>query len=115
MARVGGVEDGVDYGHVPDRVFDGDRDFSAFQNGFGEGIALQGVLIAGGEGLCSDAAAEQISTVVDKEASGTIHRCVEGNLNLDAPMCAKEVDTLVRNQLRTASEDGLAAGEVENR
>jgi len=42
--------------------------------------------------------------VVDKEASGTIHRRVEGNLDLDATASAKEVDALVRDQLRTAGE-----------
>ena len=34
-----------------DGVFDGDRNFGVIQNRFGEGIALQRVLIADGEGL----------------------------------------------------------------
>ena len=92
----------------------GDGNFGVFQNRFGEGIALQGVLIADGEGLRGDAVAEQIATVVDEEASGAIDRRVEGDLDLDASAGAEEVDALVRDQLRTAGEDGLAAGEVEN-
>src|SRR5208337_1306098 len=113
LARVGRVEDGLDYSHVFYGVFDRDGNFSVIDNRFGEGIALQGVLIADGEGFGGNAVTEQIAVVVDEEAGGTIHRCVEGNLDLDATAGAKEVDALVRDQLRTAGENGLAPREVE--
>ena len=58
---------------------------------------------------------EEIAAVVDEKASGTVQRRVEGDLDLDAAASAKEVDALVRDQLRAAGEDGLAAREVENR
>src|ERR1017187_2662595 len=113
LARVGRVEDGFDYGHVLDGVFDRDRNFGAIDNRFGEGIALQGVLIADGKGFGGNAVTEQIAAAVDQEAGGTIHRRVEGNLDLEATASAKEVDALVRDQLRTAGENGLAPREVE--
>ena len=87
----------------------GDRNFSVFQNGFGERIALQGVLIADGEGFRGDASAEEVAAVVDEEASGAVDRRVEGDFDLNASARAEEVDALVGDQLRAAGEDGLAA------
>ena len=43
-----------------------------------------------------------------------VRRCIEGDLELDAATCAKEVDVLVRHQLGATCEDGLAGREVEN-
>src|SRR5208337_2402282 len=80
LARFGRVEDGFDYGHVLYGVFERDGNFGAIDNRFGESIALQRVLIADREGFGGDAAAKHVTAVVDKEASGTIHRRVEGNL-----------------------------------
>ena len=56
---------------------------------------MQGVLIADGEGLCGDATTTDVAAVVYEETSGAVDRCVEGNLDLDAPAGAYKVDVLV--------------------
>jgi hypothetical protein len=109
------VKDCFNYGHVLNGVLDGDGNFSVFQNGFGEGITLQSVLIADGEGFSGDASAEEVTSIVDEEASGAVNRHVERDFELNAPARAEEVNALVGDQLRTASKDGLAGGEIENR
>ena len=115
MTGFGGVEDGLDDRHVLDGVFDGNGDFRVFQDSLGEGVGLQGVLIADGKGLRRDTAAEEVAPVVDEEARGAVGRRVEGDFHLDAPTGAEKLDALVGDQLRAASEDGLAVGKVENR
>jgi hypothetical protein len=40
LACVDGVEDSLDDSHVLDGVFDGNGDFSVFQDGLGEGVGL---------------------------------------------------------------------------
>jgi hypothetical protein len=57
LARLGGAEDGFNYGHVSDRVFKGDWHLSAFADSLGECLALQGVLIARWESFCRNPAA----------------------------------------------------------
>lgn len=75
---------------------------------------MQCVLIADGEGFRGDAGSEEIATVVDEDAGGTVGWGVEGYLDLDAATRAEEVNALVWDQLRAASEDRLSAGEIEN-
>src|SRR5208282_5046138 len=102
-----GVEDGIDDGHVRDGVFDRDGNLRVFEDGPGEGVALQCVLVAGREGFGGDSAAGKIARGVDENASGTIWRRVDRDFDLDAAPRAEEVDALVWNQLRAAGEDGV--------
>src|SRR5271165_2544293 len=95
LIRIGGAEDGIEDSHIPEAVFERDRDFGVFQNCLGKGVALHRVLIGGGEGLRGDAAAVEVSAVVDEEACGMIQRRVERDLDLDAPARAQEVYALV--------------------
>ena len=115
MARFGRPEDGFDDGHVGDGFFERDRNLAAFEDCARERVALHGVLIGGREFLDLDSAAEEFAGFIDEDAGGTIVRSVEGNLDFDSALRAEELDPLVRDQLRAASEDGLAAGEVEHR
>src|ERR1035437_2888860 len=103
LTGFGGVEDGLDDSHVLDGVFDGNGDFSVLQNSLGEGVGLQGVLLADGKGLRRDTAAEEVAPVVDEEARGAVGRRVEGDFHLDAPTGAEKLDALVGDQLRAAS------------
>ena len=107
MARVSGAKNGFDDGHVADGVLEGDGNFGAFQNRFGEGVALQGVLIADRKCFRNDALAKEVASIVDEEASRAVNRGVEGNFDLHASAGAEEVDALIRDQLRAASKDRL--------
>src|SRR5665213_4096675 len=108
------MEDGFNDSHVLDGVFNGNGNFSIFQNSLGKRIPLQRVLIADGKGFCLDAAAGWVSAAVDKKTSRPVGRRVEWNFNFDTPSGTEEMDALVGDQLRAAGEDGLAAGEIEN-
>ena len=109
------MEDGVDDGHIGDALFEGYGDGCAFEDGAGEGFALEGVLVAGGEGFSGDAGAEDVAAVVDEEAGGAFAGCVEGDLDFDAAFGSEEMDALVRDELGAAGEDGVAGREVEDR
>src|ERR1700685_1074660 len=99
LAGLGGGEDGFDDGHVGNAFFEGDRDGSALEDGAGEGVALERVLIDGGEGFGGDAGAEDVAAVVDEDACGAFARRIEGDLDVDAAFGSVEMDALVRDEL----------------
>lgn len=114
MASLGRLEDGFDYGHILDGVFEGDGDFGVFEDGSGEGVALKRVLVAGGEGFCGDAGAENVLAIVDEDAGRTVGWGVEGDFDFDAACGAEEMHALVGDELGAAGEDGVAVAEVEH-
>jgi hypothetical protein len=109
------VEEGFDDGHIFDCVFERDGDFGVFEDCFGECVALQRVLIANGEGFGGKAVAEEVFAIVDEEACGPVWRRIERDFYLNASTGPEELDPLVGHDLRAAGEDGLTAGEVQNR
>ncbi len=113
FARVGGLKDGIDYRHVLDGVFEGNGDFSIFENRLGEGIALQGVLIADWEGFGGAASAKEVSAIVDEEARRAVQRGVERDFDLDASSGAEKVYALVGDKLRAAGKNRMAGREVK--
>ena len=114
LARLSRPEDCIDYSHIRDGVLDRHRNFSVIQNGLGKSIALQRVLVARRKSFRGDAAAREIARAVNEKLGGAVERGVDGDLDFDPATGAEEVDALVRNQLRAAGKDGVAAGEVEN-
>src|SRR3954463_15435214 len=114
-ARFGRAEHCLDDGHVGDCVFQRHGHFAAFENRLGEFVALDGVLIGGGEFLGHDAAAEDIAGLIDEEARGPVLGGVEGNLDLDAPLGAEIMHPLIGNHLGAAGEYRLPAGKIHHR
>jgi len=53
------------------------------------------------------ATSEEIAAIIDEETRGAVWRRIEGNFDLDASLCAEEVNPLIGNQLRAAGEDCL--------
>ena len=78
LVGTGGGENCIDDGHVGDAFFEGDGDGDVFEDGAGEGVALEGVLVGGGEGFGFYAGAEDVAAVVDEEACGAVGRGIEG-------------------------------------
>ncbi len=109
------MEDCFDDGHVLDRVFDSHGNFAAVQNGLGESIALERVLVADGKRFRGDAASGKVAAVVDENASWPVGRSVEWDFDFDASPSPQKLHPLVGNQLRAARKDRLTAGEIENR
>src|SRR5260370_14393690 len=114
LAGCAGAEDSSDHRHVFDCIPKGNRNLGAVQDRAGEGITLNRVLVADRESLGGDAAAEDIASVVDQNAGGPIRGSVERDLDLDASLRAKDVDSLVGHELRAAREDGLSQGKIED-
>ena len=108
----GGEGEGVEDAHVGDGGFEGDGDFGVVEDGAGEGVALESVLVDGGEGFYGDAGAEEVAGGVDLDARGAVGRGVEGDFELDAAGGAEGLDALAGDELGAAGEEGLAGGEV---
>ena len=115
LVGTGGGENCIDDGHVGDAFFEGDGDGDVFEDGAGEGVALECVLIDDGESFGGDAGAEEIAAVVNDDACGAIGRRVIGDLDFDAAFSPVEMNALERDELRAAGEDGVACREVEER
>ena len=78
-------------------------------------IALKRVLIADREGFGGESAAEEVLAIVDEEACRSVQRRIERDFDLNASTGPEELNPLVGDKLRAAGEDGLTAGEVQNR
>jgi hypothetical protein len=114
LPRLSGAENRFDHGHVFDCVLQRNGDCDGSADGLGEDVALNRILVAGGEFFRDDAAAEQIAAVVDEDAAGTVVGGVEGDFDFDAAARAQEVAALVGHELRAASESRLAGGKIED-
>ena len=104
-----------DYGFddldVLDSVGDGGWYWEVFEDGFGKKIALDGVLIGGGD---LDAFDGFVAALEEKNA-WCIWWGVEGDVDFDSAFGAKDVNALVGGDLCGASEGGGAAvAEVEH-
>ena len=94
----------------------GDGDGCVVENGFGEGIALKGVLVGGGKSFNLDVRAEEVGAGIDEDARGAVGRNVDRDFDFDAAFAAEELEALVGRELRAAGEGGVAASrELEHR
>src|SRR5258706_14726258 len=105
----------VDHRHVTQRVFESYRGRAAFADGATEEIALQGVLVAGGNRFHLATTAGKIAAVVDEDVCGLARRSVERNLRLDAAFRAVKAHALLQRHLRAAREDAMSGRELEHR
>src|SRR5206468_114281 len=108
------AEDGLDHSHVLDAVPNRDRDFAAFPDGPGKHVALNRVLVAGGEGLSGDTAAEKFSAIVDKNSGWPVFGGIERNLDLDASLRPQKMHPLVMDKLCAAGKSGLPGRKLKH-
>ena len=94
------AETGVDHSHVGDGVLEGEFERRLAQDGARKGVALQRILIAGGEFLAPCARAEQVDAGIDRDSRRPVHRRVEGNADFDASCLSRDRDVLMAGQLR---------------
>src|SRR5690242_8486984 len=106
--RFGGTKNRLNHRHIADRVLDGNRNVPIATNGARKYVSLNSVLIASFEALCAHTTAEHITAVIDKYSARPVVRCVEGYFDFYPALCAEELHSLVRNELRAACEDTLA-------
>src|ERR1044072_6756509 len=102
-SRFGRPENGIDDGHVAQRILQRHRGLAPFPDGAAEPVSLQGVLVAGGALLDARAeppGARKSATVVEEDAGDSARRGVEGNLRLHAALRAEKAHALLPRDLR---------------
>src|SRR5438067_1655766 len=108
-------KDRLDDRHVGYGIFEGHGNFGAFADSFCKSIALNRVLVARGNGFLTDSSSKNILPVVYENFARAVVWRVEGNLNFDASLGAQKLHALIRNELRAASEHGMARRKLHHR
>src|SRR5579883_549174 len=87
----GAAQDGVNDAHIGDGIFNRRGHVRVVEDRLSEGIALEGVLVADLKRDLID-----LAVVFVPDFAGPVGRSIEGDFNLDAPGCAKDIHALVR-------------------
>src|SRR5436309_10986686 len=103
------LENGLDDFHIGDSVLNRCWNIGVVEDGLGEGIALEGVLVAGFYLYLLSLIAMLIP-----DFAGLVGRSVEGYLDLNPACGAKNVDPLIWQQLCCAGKRRCAASEVQD-
>jgi hypothetical protein len=86
----------------------------AFTHCPGKDVPLNGVLVAGREGLDRDAATHQVTPVVDKDAARAVVGRIERDFDFDAAFGTQQLHPLVGDELCAAGKRCVARRELHH-